>query len=127
VSDGQDEETAWRKAAGPDSMRGHKHAYHCCTNNHEYWDSWSAFLEEFDDADLDMNLVFRWDWDPALPDWNGLEHDTLRVFIVQQRKGRICEHLVRVTADDEPSIRVFLVKHLQHLQKLWAPLEGGKT
>jgi hypothetical protein len=102
------------------------HSYYCSERNyfsnecHKELESWSDFVEEEGDADFDMNLVFRWDWRRAGPDWE-LEHDVLMVFFVGQRKGLFRSVAVRVREEDETDIRAWLYKRYQHLVKLWEP------
>jgi hypothetical protein len=44
------------------------HPYYCTEGNyysngcHSTYDSWADFVEEANGWDLDMNLLFRWDW-----------------------------------------------------------------
>ncbi len=73
-----------------------KHPYYCNEGNYfsgesveSEYGSWADFMEEEGDSDLDMNLVFRWDWheaDPEEKDW-GNEEEELLIFWMGQRKG----------------------------------------
>jgi hypothetical protein len=67
-----------------------KHSYYCNQGNYfarEFSDgseiggefeTWADFIEEFGDADMDFNLLFRWDWhegeDHELEEFNDVNH-----------------------------------------------------
>lgn len=113
------------------------HPYYCNQGNYfkngcnSEFASWSDFLFDEGDADLDMNLVFRWDWEitgedgePAKPSEDRHYKDgTLLLFYMGQRKGlfRYCK--VSVCQNDEPSVRVWLQTRFDHMKKLWEPLQ----
>jgi hypothetical protein len=114
------------------------HPYYCSENNyfssecHQEFDSWQDFIEEEGDADLDMNLVFRFDWVPK--EHEKLEQeddegnpfqpdsDVLQVFFVGQRKGLFRSASVKVNRQDEESVKEYLKPRLAHLMKMWEPL-----
>jgi hypothetical protein len=109
-----------------------KHPYYCSEGCyfsrecHTNWPTWSAFFAEMGDADVDMNLVWRWDFMPeGVDDGNEPPADwttaTLRLFVMGQRKAKPHSHFVTVRREDEPAIRVFLQQHWETIQKLWAP------
>jgi hypothetical protein len=89
-------------------------------------DSWKEFLDEWEDADLDYNLVYRWDWKEADPD-EGRETDELHIFFMGQRKARPQSVFVRVVKDDETDVIRWLTPRAQRLAEVWAPilLVGG--
>lgn len=98
-----------------------EHEYYCNLGNYysndcgEEYDTWEDFFEEWGDADLDFNLLFRWDWNP--------ESNKLYLFYMLQRKGiyRYCS--VNIKEEDEQKIIDFLKPKWQHLKGLWSPLE----
>jgi len=111
-----------------------KHPYYCSeTNyrcagnrNHEVcfpYDSWEDFYAAWGDSDLDMNLVFRWDWKKADPAEDEEDRwprrDTLYIFFMMQRKGdyRWCE--ISIKDEDEDNVRKFLSQRWNHLKLLW--------
>lgn len=108
-----------------------QHSYYCSDSNYyvggpDYggleFSSWPDFLAEFEDADLDMNLVFRWDWRLADAD-NEQESDTLYIYFILQRKGNFLPVRVNgVTKDDEKAVKAFLRPRWEHLRTLWDPL-----
>lgn len=98
-----------------------KHAYYCSPQN--YYDNnasvtysdWADFKESewFTEADLDSELLFRWDWND----------DMLFLFFMGQRKGvfQACV-IANMKADDEAEVRLWLAPRWLHLWSLWAPL-----
>ncbi|MEE8113081.1 MAG: hypothetical protein V3T23_01880 [Nitrososphaerales archaeon] len=97
------------------------HPYYCETNNwysneaHLRYDCWTDFIEDWGELDLDMNHVFRWDWDK--------ERHCLQIFMMLQRKGwfRPIE-IFGMIPEDEDSVKEWLSKHWQTILKLWEPL-----
>lgn len=94
--------------------------------------SWQDFLDEWGDTDLDMNLVFRWDWDRADPDDYEYEMkedpdfelppDYLKVYFYLQRKAYGHSVYVEVTEEDESAVREWLKVRAEHMRSLWEPL-----
>ena len=101
---------------------------------HQEFSSWADFMDEWGNADEDYNLLFRWDWQRANPDDYKYEleedpnyelpEDHLQVFYMMQRKARNMSVFVKVTEDDEPSVREFLTGKAEHMRKVWEPLLG---
>ena len=91
--------------------------------------TWAEFAEEEDQYDMDLNLVFRFDWregeDWELQAFNGDEYyrnGELWVFWMGQRKGLFRATVTEVCRADEPAVREWLQTRLDHLMKIWAPL-----
>jgi len=119
-----------------------KHDYYCAESNFyargdqqpfQSYKRLADFLAEEGDADLDWNLVFRWDWkeDPdeeaGISAYNGddnYRNGKLLLFIMNQRKGLYRWVEVSVCRADEPAVIEYLRPRWEHLQKLWAPLSG---
>lgn len=112
-----------------------KHSYYCNEGNYYSNDcgteyrSFADFLEEMGAADKDYNLLFRWDWvendDEDAPAWNGdvnYRNGVLKLFYMQQRKGRYTYCTVEVCRADEPVVIEFLKPHRDYLLSLWSPL-----
>lgn len=116
------------------------HAYYCTEGGyfhsqadhktvHEF-KSWAEFLGEMGDADLDYNMLFRWDWierDPETdePTYNGDDYyrsGRLLLFFMHQRKGFHSTSIVEVCRADEPAVIAYLAPRLEYLLRLWAPL-----
>ena len=101
---------------------------------HQEHGSWEDFLSDWGDSDLDMNLLFRWDWDRSDPDDYTYEleenpefevpADTLKLFYFMQRKARNMSIEVAVTEADEPAVREWLTIRAEHMRTLWEPLLG---
>jgi uncharacterized protein YndB with AHSA1/START domain len=100
------------------------HSYYCSDSSWtesgagEEYDSWASFFEEYGTVDKDYNLLFRWDWST---DEDTKEHK-LKLFFMQQRKGRFVPVEVVVTEEDEPAIREYLTGMWNHLKSLWEPV-----
>jgi hypothetical protein len=103
-----------------------EHPYYCSESNyysnepHAEFDSWEDFMEEEGDSDMDYNLIFRFDWKKADND-NELPHDTLQLFYIGQRKGLFRCVEVKITDEDEDSVRPWLHGRFKHLLSLWVP------
>lgn len=116
------------------------HPYYCSETNYfatadrtvtEY-ESWADFTNEWRDFDVDMNLVFRWDWRTPDPQDYGEgevipECDELAIFRMGQRKGLFTCQLVSVTKDDETAVREYLQPHLDRLMENWYPMLPSST
>lgn len=114
-----------------------KHPYHgtsgCyyapATECHQTYQSWGAFAEEWGDADLDYNLLYRWDWLEGKSNENEdgeLAHRArLELYFIQQRRAVPFSVYVYVTREDEPQVREYLTARYEHLLKLWTPLSRG--
>jgi len=113
------------------------HPFYCVQSNYtcdgddqpeERFTSWGNFISERKNDDLDLNLVFRFDW------WEGPEHDLpeyngddkariakLCLYYMLQRKGHYCWVVIDVCRDDEPAIVEWLKVRYQKLLELWKP------
>jgi hypothetical protein len=117
------------------------HPYYCNEGNYytsesigaEY-KSWGEFVASEGDADLDMNLIFRFDWlegeDHDLLPYNGDDYyrnGKLMLFYMGQRKGlyRYCS--IEVCRADEPAVSEWLMIRWNHMKLLWAPLSGAEA
>lgn len=122
------------------------HPYYCSDVNYyapgnsqpfEGYTSWADFIDAEGDSDLDMNLVFRWDWnaknyvdfdsDEERAAYDAKYEDTdrvytLSVFWMGQRKGLFRVSEVDVCRADEPAVREWLTTRWNHLKLIWEPL-----
>lgn len=96
--------------------------------------SWSDFLEEMGEASMDLNLLFRWDWQEddryGVKQFNGDPNDRnglLLLFFMAQGKGFHTCARIDVCRADEPAVIEYLIPRLKHLQSLWAPLLDAHT
>lgn len=114
------------------------HPYYCNEGNYfsnetvARFKRWQDFESEMGDADLDYNMLFRWDWEAPHVDedcekpieWRGDENyrdSILKLFFMGQRKGCYFCHIVDVCRADEPMVREYLAKRFDYLMKLWTP------
>ncbi len=115
-----------------------KHPYYCAeanyyastgTTTHSEYKTWADFLSEFGDADMDYNLVFRWDWteqgEDEQPTFNGdpyYRNGKLLIFFMGQRKGLYFWSEVAVCRADEEAVKAWLLPRFGYLMALWSPL-----
>ncbi|KGC12964.1 hypothetical protein DM48_315 [Burkholderia gladioli] len=125
-----------------------KHPYYCTEGGYTHsqeqhktiWEfkSWADFFAEMGDADMDYNMLFRWDWDEMdddnRPTFTGdpyYRNGKLKMFFMVQRKGFHSCSIIDVCRADEPAVIEYLMPRLAHLMSLWEPLarittEDGK-
>ena len=96
---------------------------------HTRWKSLDEFLAEFGEADIDYNLVIRWDWREGegweVGEYNGddnYRHARLMVQILGQRKALLQSHEIEVCRADEPKIKEYLAKHAERIRENWFPI-----
>lgn len=118
-----------------------KHPYYCNEGNFFARESvcdehktWAGFFAEYKDADMDMNLVFRWDWqegeDYGAGEFTGdvnYRNGRLLIFWMGQRKGLYRYSVVEVCRSDEPAVLEFLRPRWEHMKALWAPIACDPT
>ena len=102
-----------------------EHSYYCSDHNYYnndtnfHFDNWEDFMCEMGDADLDYNLLFR--WDVKFDDERNQYY--MELFYMLQRKGAFLVYTVDlVSDDDEKSIREFLAKYWDYMAELWKPI-----
>lgn len=113
------------------------HSYYCNEGNYfssesvcSEYKTWQEFLSEFGSADMDYNLLFRWDWterddENDEPTFNGdpyYRNGKLKLFWMGQRKGLYQYSIVEVCRADEAAVIEYLQPRLNHLMSLWQPL-----
>ena len=108
-----------------------EHPYYCNESNYfsrdagEVFDTATEFLDEWGDADIDMNLVFRWDVKLVDDDQPELGY-CAEVFIMQQRKGIFMPvQISKISEAEAERFMKYLELHRQRLIELWAPLSTG--
>ena len=98
------------------------HPYYCGDGNYhsndytQNYDSWTEFIAAEGDSDVDLNLLFRFDW-------NDYENDgsLLQLCYMLQRKGAYRTVFIKVDHDDEPGIKVFLKERYEVMKSIWEP------
>lgn len=100
------------------------HDYYASENNFYsndakgVFDNWDAFYREFGEADIDMNLVYRWDIS------EGKRGYYMQVFIIQQRKGIYTPVFINsIEEKDVIQIIAFLKPHLEKIKAIWSPFK----
>ncbi|WP_411846421.1 hypothetical protein AAFN60_01935 [Roseibacillus persicicus] len=114
-----------------------EHPYYASENNYystEWpckWESLEDFLDEFEDSDLDMNQVFRFDITEVMgEDEEGNEIPTGRyqaqVVMILQRKGIYAPHIINdVERCQLPRLENYLARHWDNLRLIWAPFSAN--
>lgn len=111
-----------------------EHPYYCSENNYfsndasSHWDTMTEFLDEMEDADIDMNLCFRWDIKRNTDDETGepVEGCNAEVFIMKQRKGLFSPHRIDSVNEKEAiRFREYAEKHWKVLCDMWQPICSG--
>jgi len=102
-----------------------KHDYYASDSNYysndpySEYKTWSDFYEEFKDADIDMNLVFRWDLhkrEEGAPYY-------MQIIIIAQRKGIYIPIIIDSVYDNDVlSIKKFMEPHFKKILNIWSPL-----
>lgn len=120
----------------PENPIGVDHSYYCSGSEHREFNSWDDFISEWDNADMDYNCLFRWDWwgnehcekPPVIDVIDGESFEKpvhiLKIIYIIQRKGYIIENTVYVTEDDAPRIKKWLEPHWENMKKLWEPFSN---
>lgn len=109
------------------------HSYYCSEGNyynnscHTEYKSFADFLADYGDADMDMNMVFRWDWKESDPEtgennFNGdinYRNGKLFLYVVGQRKALLTSKEIEVCRADEPAIIEYLKPRQEYMRALW--------
>lgn len=108
------------------------HAFYCAEGNYystkcfDKYESWEEYEAAWKGYDIDLNLIFRWDWwksDPS--DYEEGEEnkgDYITIHRVLQRKAILRSDRVYVSEADEPAIRKYLEPYAQRMKDIWEPL-----
>ena len=105
------------------------HEYYCSDSNYYSndaslsYETFKEFLDEFEDRDVDLNLVFRWDL--KLNDYdNEYGGYYMEIFQMQQRKGIFTPIMITdFTEDDISSFIEYITPHLDKLKNIWEPFK----
>lgn len=107
------------------------HPYYCSDSNYynnecffEY-PNWKSFVAEMGDADMDMDLLFRWDVKKRSDLFNDDDQGfVVQLFFMQQRKGRFVIHQINSIKESEAiDLTVYLSTRLGKLLELWLPFK----
>lgn len=105
------------------------HPYYCSDSNYysreagAEWETMAEFLDEFEDADEDMNLVFRWDLGTRTDSGEDHGRYDASVFLMHQRKGLFSPHYIKhVNESEAERFKAYLEKHWKRLKEIWEPI-----
>lgn len=121
-----------------------KHPYYMTEGNYysnectHVFETWQDFLDEWGDADMDMNWFVRWDWMESTPEeaeeneddsdlYNGDDNRRHATFLLQcigQRKANLQSCRISVCRNDEAAILEYLRPRWEYMRQMWAPLSG---
>ena len=109
------------------------HPYYCHNNNYYsneaamQFETATDFLDCFAEADIDMNLCFRWDvFEREGTQGNATGTYRAEVFIMLQRKGIFKPCSIKSIGEHEVGRFVeYLHKHHEVLLRMWNPLSGN--
>lgn len=116
------------------------HPYYCNEGNYysndcgSHHKSWAEFIAEEGDANLDYNLVFRFDWREG-EDWGAGEftgdvnyrNGHLLIFFIGQRKGIYRYAKIEVCRADEPQVIEYLRPRYEYMLNIWRPFSSSPT
>ena len=80
--------------------------------------NFEEFYQEFADADVNMNLIFRWD---IRTNEDGSKY--CQIFFIQQRKGVFLPARINNFEEaDEADLKELLKAHWKYLKDIWMPI-----
>ena len=83
------------------------------------WTTFSDFYEEYIKADIDMNLIYRWD----IKQREESKRYYCQIFIIHQRKGIYAPHYIDYIDEiDVPNFLKLVQPHIDCLLKIWNPI-----
>lgn len=107
-----------------------KHPYYCSESNYHsneanvQYETMQDFLDDFEDADVDMNLCFRWDVHNTV-DEEGYEIEgkySAEVFLMLQRKGIFRPCIIKEFEEKDMDRFInYVQKHAETIKQIWAP------
>lgn len=102
------------------------HPYFCNDNNYysnkaaENYSCWEDFYDDWSGADIDMNLIFRFD---IIQDEETNLY-SMKIFFILQRKGIFKPVSIKsVREDNVEEIIKLLTKHHKRLKEIWLPFK----
>ena len=103
-----------------------EHDYYCNESNYysneptSSFDTFKDFYNEYQDADVDMNLVFRWD----LREYKDSGKYYMDIYIIQQRKGIYTPiHISSFGKSDISNFIKYIQPHIDKLKSIWKPFK----
>lgn len=103
------------------------HDYYCspsnyvCKDAHQHYDDMKDFLDEWEEMDIDYNLMFRWDVYEKCDE--GEEGYYAECFFMLQSKGYFIPcHIENFNEEDVERFVNFARKHKAKIDSIWKPL-----
>lgn len=112
------------------------HDYYCNETNFysdeagNTWETMTEFLDIFENADVNMNLCFRWDIKNRSDDEEGARAGRYcaEVFLIGQRKGIFMPHTINhINEAEMPRFKRYLEKHWLTMLQIWTPISGDNA
>jgi len=112
------------------------HPYYCSDSNfysnepRERYQTMTAFLDDFEHCDIDMNLMFRWDIRNSSDDEDGKKAGRYEaeVFLMLQRKGIFKPVMISSVNEVEAQrFKIYAQKHWEVLNNIWSPISPERT
>ncbi len=104
------------------------HDYYCSDSNYysnqasQRYDTMTDFLNDFESADVDMNLMFRWDVREYCQDYERTGFYA-ECFLMLQRKGIFMPcHIERFEQSEVDRFVEYAKKHKAKIDLIWQPL-----
>lgn len=104
-----------------------KHPYYCSESNYHsnesssFYESANSFWSEWENADEDLNLLFRWDVSKEEDEPNY----TVRCFFILQRKGNFNPCTIQnVTEEELEKFYKYFEGKWVKIKELWAPFSN---
>lgn len=102
-----------------EQLAKYEHPYYGTGTMCENYDDFNHFYSDIKDYDVDLNFCYRWD---VTKRDDGTY--SLSIFVIQQRKGRIMEHLINNFSDsDIPLFFEYLKEHMKTMKNMWMPFD----
>jgi len=108
-----------------------EHPYYCSDSNYysneasQRFETMTEFLDEWEGADLDMNLIFRWDIKPRGDTGAETGRYCAKVFIMLQRKGIFMPvYIAHINEAEAERFETLAQQHWTTIQALWNPISG---
>ena len=107
-----------------------EHPYYCSDSNYfsndagATFETFDDFYSEYYDADIDMNLIFRWDViEKRTSNDKPAGKYRAEIFMIRQRKGIFCPIQINdFNKEDEVNFTKLLERHWKRLKEMWQPI-----
>ena len=91
------------------------------------WETMTEFLDDMEDADIDMNLIYRWDIRPRGETGAETGRYSAEVFIIRQRKGIYSPQVIKhINEAEAERFKALAQKHWETIKAIWAPFSNER-